>query len=69
MFIIVTYYYSTEKFNKFIRAYLEKFKMKSLDTDEFREYFSNYFMNETALHDVEWGVWLYEPGMPPLVPR
>lgn len=62
-------YYSTELFDDFTRAYLKKYKMKSLDTDEFREYFTNYFKDEADVQGIDWGVWLYEPGMPPIIPK
>lgn len=69
MFLIATHC-STARFDKFIRAYLNAYKMKSLDTDEFRDFFSTYFKDESALLiDIDWGVWLYEPGMPPIIPK
>ncbi|XP_022235060.1 leukotriene A-4 hydrolase-like [Limulus polyphemus] len=58
-----------EIFEPFLRAYLEKYKYKSLDTDEWKDFLYEYFKDQTnKLDEVDWNAWLYTPGMPPIKP-
>ncbi|XP_076329349.1 leukotriene A-4 hydrolase isoform X2 [Tachypleus tridentatus] len=58
-----------EIFEPFLRAYLEKYKYKSLDTDEWKEFLYEYFKDMTdKLDEVDWNAWLHTPGMPPIKP-
>ncbi|XP_046999491.1 leukotriene A-4 hydrolase [Schistocerca americana] len=57
-----------EKFDPFLRAYLEKFKYKSIGTDDFKEFLYEYFAQNADLKKVDWDTWLKKPGMPPVIP-
>lgn len=57
-----------EKFDPFLRAYLQKFKYKSIGTDDFKEYLYEYFPQNENLKKVDWDTWLKKPGMPPVIP-
>ena len=54
----------------FFRSYFAYFKYKSLDFDEFKDYFlsfckNNSITNET-LNEIDWDKWIYEPGDCPI---
>lgn len=51
-----------EPFEKFLKAYLQRFKFKSLTTDDFRAFFCDYFKDVPAIGDIDWDTWLYAPG-------
>ncbi|CAH0695979.1 unnamed protein product [Spodoptera exigua] len=57
-----------EVFDDFLRAYLTKFKKKSLDTDQFKAFLLDYFKDNKAIKEVDWNSWLYKSGMPPIIP-
>ncbi|CAH0764243.1 unnamed protein product [Diatraea saccharalis] len=56
-------------FDDFMRSYLNQFKQKSLDTDQFKAYLLNYFKDNEQLKSVDWNAWLYTSGMPPVIPQ
>ncbi|XP_069682260.1 leukotriene A-4 hydrolase isoform X2 [Periplaneta americana] len=58
-----------EAFDPFLRAYINKFKYKSIDTDDFKNFLYEYFPNNTKLKAVDWNEWLFKPGMPPIIPK
>ncbi|XP_023336732.1 leukotriene A-4 hydrolase isoform X2 [Eurytemora carolleeae] len=58
-----------DQFEPFLRAYFEKFKPKSISTDDFKEFFIEYFSNVEAIKDIDWATWLYVSGMPPYKPK
>lgn len=59
-----------EKFEPFLKMYLEKYKFKSIDTDVFKTEFEMYFAkNLNNLEKIDWNKWLNEPGMPPKIPE
>ncbi|GLH08252.1 Uncharacterized protein GBIM_13527 [Gryllus bimaculatus] len=57
-----------EKFDPFLKDYLDKYKYKSIDTDDFKKYLYEYFPENEALKKVDWEKWLRSPGMPPVLP-
>ncbi|XP_049817242.1 leukotriene A-4 hydrolase isoform X2 [Aethina tumida] len=57
-----------EQFEPFLRKYFDTFKYKSIDTDDFKNFFENYFSSVTNIKDINWNLWLYTPGMPPVIP-
>ncbi|KAJ8717999.1 hypothetical protein PYW07_005929 [Mythimna separata] len=57
-----------EVFDDFLRAYLTKFRKKSLDTEQFKRFLVDYFKDNAALKDIDWDSWLYKSGMPPIIP-
>jgi leukotriene-A4 hydrolase len=56
-----------EKFEPFMKAYIEKFALATVTTDEFREFLLEYFLDVQALQDLDWDTWLYKPGASHLV--
>lgn len=59
----------SEVFDDFLRAYLNEFQKKSLDTDQFKEFLLNYFKDNENIKSVNWDAWLYTSGMPPIIPK
>ena len=55
-------------FEPFMKSYFTEFSFKSLDSDEFRDYFNKYFQ-ERELADIDWASWYYKPGMPDYKPN
>jgi leukotriene-A4 hydrolase len=59
-------------FEPFLRAYIDKYKFKSVDTNNFKNFFISYF-NESEerdrIADIDWETWLYAPGLPPYTPE
>lgn len=56
-----------EAFEPFLRAYIDAFKYKSVDTDEWKAFLYAHFADKKAVLDsVDWDAWLYAPGMPPV---
>lgn len=58
-----------EAFDPFLRAYINKFKYTSIDTDDFKKFLYEYFPNNSKLKEVDWNEWLFKPGMPPVIPK
>lgn len=54
-------------FNKYLKAYIERFKGMSIDTNEWKAFLYEYFSDQKHVLDtVDWNSWLYKPGMPPV---
>ena len=47
-----------------MRSYYEHFKFKSINSNQFKEYFLNYFKESNNLSDIDWNAWLYGRGTP-----
>jgi leukotriene-A4 hydrolase len=71
-------YYLEEKvggadtFEPFFKAYVQKYQQQSIDTNTFKDFFTNYFTAEgkgNLIADIDWDTWLYSPGMPPYTPK
>lgn len=61
-----------EVFEPFFRHYLDKFKYKSIVTDDFKQTVWEYFSDpkyEECLSKIDWDLWLYGVGMPPQLPK
>ena len=56
-------------FNKFLKAYFRNFAHQSIETKDFKDFFMNYFSQNSAVHSIDWDTWLYKPGMPVVKPR
>ncbi|XP_050305919.1 leukotriene A-4 hydrolase [Anthonomus grandis grandis] len=54
---------------EFLRTYFWKYKYQSIDTDEFKKYFEEYFKDKPAIKEIDWQTWLYTPGMPIVIPE
>lgn len=48
----------------FLKSYYEQFKFQSIDSYQFKEYFLDYFKNETKIGSIDWDQWFNLPGMP-----
>ncbi|XP_064078786.1 leukotriene A-4 hydrolase-like isoform X2 [Macrobrachium nipponense] len=58
------------EFEPFLRAYLDKFKFKSITSDTFKDFLLEYFADKkTVLEKVDWNLWWHTPGMPPHKPE
>lgn len=56
-----------EIFNPFLKSYINHFKYKALETEEFKQYLFQYFAEKSeALNKIDWNSWLNSPGMPPV---
>ena len=56
------------EFEPFLKSYYDKFKYQSISTNDFKDYFLDYFASCEAVKAVDWDTWLYAPGMPPVKP-
>ncbi|RZF35040.1 hypothetical protein LSTR_LSTR009632 [Laodelphax striatellus] len=57
-----------ESFEPFLKKYLNHFKYKSIDTDDFKNFFLEYFSENEAVKSIEWTKWLDTCGMPYKIP-
>ena len=55
-------------FEPFLKKYFQTFAYKSLDSDQFKQFFTDYFRDKTGVDCVDWNTWFYSPGMPPYKP-
>ncbi|XP_062620462.1 leukotriene A-4 hydrolase-like, partial [Saccostrea cucullata] len=56
-------------FEKFLKAYVEKFKQQSIDSNQWKDFLYSYFTDKREVLDsVEWDKWFYDQGMPPIIP-
>ena len=56
-----------DAFSEFVAAYISAFKMKTITSAEFRDFFITWSTaHEIDASCVEWDTWLLEPGMPPV---
>jgi leukotriene-A4 hydrolase len=58
-------------FEPFLKAYVNRFANKTLVSDEFKEFFLNYFnglpdFDASKLQAIDWNAWFTQPGMPPV---
>ena len=60
-------------FEPFLRWYLQKFAYKSIVTADFKaalyEYFATMDEQKQKLNEIDWNRWLYQEGMPPVLPK
>ena len=49
---------------EFLRFYYKKFALKSIDSDDFKETFLEYFKDNEGVVEIDWNTWFYEPGLP-----
>lgn len=50
-------------FEPFLKSYYDHFKYQSIDSDQFKAYFLDYFKDKD-LSGIEWEKWFKQPGMP-----
>lgn len=61
-----------KEFEAFLMAYINNFKYQSLSTQDWKDFFLQYFHEKAAagaFECVEWDKWFYAPGMPPVKPQ
>lgn len=62
-----------EQFEPFLKFYLNKFKYQSILTDDFKKTLYDYFKDkpdkDAALSKIDWDLWLFGEGMPPIIPN
>lgn len=58
-------------FEEFLRFYFNKFKYQSIRSDDFRVTLYEYFREkyESELVKINWDLWFYSEGMPPVIPK
>ncbi|XP_048743567.2 leukotriene A-4 hydrolase-like isoform X1 [Ostrea edulis] len=69
LFYLETLLGGSAVFEKFLKAYIEKFKQQSIDSDQWKDFLYSYFTDKREVLDgVEWDKWFYDQGMPPVIP-
>jgi leukotriene-A4 hydrolase len=64
-----------EIFEPFMPAYFSNFRIKSITTDEFKNFLYKWFTEKhgesmaNKLDEIDWMGWLYGRGMPPVTPK
>ena len=61
-----------EVFNPFLRAYIEKFKYKSIVSEDWKNFLYQYFSStedKKKLDTVDWAAWMDGEGLPPYEPQ
>ncbi|XP_050440374.1 leukotriene A-4 hydrolase isoform X2 [Adelges cooleyi] len=61
--------FGADKFNLFFKSYVDKFKYKSISTNDFKSYLLSYFQDDDKSLQIDWDLWLDTPGMPPIIPH
>lgn len=56
------------KFEEFFKSYIDKFKYKSVGTEDFKSFLLSYFHDDSVTPQIDWDLWLYTCGMPPIIP-
>ncbi|XP_071444884.1 leukotriene A-4 hydrolase-like [Hetaerina americana] len=73
LFYLETLLGGADVFDPFLRFYLDKYKFKSVSTDDFvstlKSYFAGKKPQEDLLAKLDWAAWLNTPGMPPVIPK
>ena len=58
----------TEKFEAFFKAYIARFASQILTSDDFKNFFMEYFKGNDKVKEIDWNTWFYGQGMPPVLP-
>lgn len=57
-------------FDPFIKHYFTTWRNKSLDSDQFKSTFLNFYKGKSSsLDNIDWDTWLYGQGLPPVTPQ
>ncbi|KAG7355961.1 M1 family peptidase [Nitzschia inconspicua] len=59
----------TPEFENFFKAYIQRFATQTLTSEDFRDFFMDYFKGNEKVEKVDWDTWLYGQGMPPILPQ
>ncbi|XP_075216534.1 leukotriene A-4 hydrolase [Lycorma delicatula] len=68
LFYLETQVGGPDVFEPFLKKYLDHYKYQSIDTNDFKKFFLEYFDKNEKSQKVDWDKWLYTPGMPPIIP-
>lgn len=60
--------FGTPEFEKFFQAYVARFASKTLTSNDFKDFFLQHFEGSSKLEEIDWDVWYYAQGMPPILP-
>jgi len=68
LFYLETLIGGPEKFQAFLKTYIDKFKFSTVTSEEFKAYFLQYFssLDKSVLNQIDWDTWFHKPGMPPV---
>jgi len=68
LFYLETLIGGPEKFQAFLKTYIDKFKFSTVTSEEFKAYFLQYFssLDKSILNQIDWDTWFHKPGMPPV---
>ncbi|CAC5402108.1 unnamed protein product [Mytilus coruscus] len=59
-----------DEFEPFLKAYIEKFKYKSIDSNQWKDFLFSFFQSKVdVLNKVDWDTWFSGVGMPPIKPE
>ncbi|XP_063422027.1 leukotriene A-4 hydrolase-like isoform X1 [Mytilus trossulus] len=59
-----------DEFEPFLKAYIEKFKYKSIDSTQWKDFLFSFFQSKVdVLNKVDWETWFSAVGMPPIKPK
>lgn len=56
----------TDKFEAFAKQYLQQFKFSTVSSGEFKDFFLSKFASVPAIQTLDWDVFFYGRGMPPI---
>ena len=51
-------------FEPFLKSYYNNFAYKSIDSDQFKDFFLEKFSSLEVVKEIDWETWLQKPGMP-----
>ena len=60
--------FGTSEFEAFFQAYLARFASKTLTSNDSKDFFIQHFEGNPKLQEIDWDVWFYAQGMPPVLP-
>jgi leukotriene-A4 hydrolase len=61
-----------DQFEPYLKSYIDKFKYKTVTTDQWKEHLLDYFNEQgkkSVFDVVDWEGWLYRAGLPPCQPE
>jgi len=59
--------FGIEKFEKFLKAYIQKFSYKALTTEDWKNFLYEFFADDKNILDqVDWNLWFNKPGLAPV---
>lgn len=72
LLLMNTFSFLPAKFEPFLKSYLNKYKYKSILSDDFKKTLYDFFndgKHDAELSQIDWDTWLYAEGMPPDLPK